>query len=288
MRRRCSLAGHPSAALRRPSRTSILPHLRSSTFIHRSAANINTKRYSYARPLCVGSSSPLLQLRRTPSIDFIQGEGLGAPVLPRIVLGFNFVSCAGALQRQNRDWEFLWSHDSLCSPNTPKPASAIQNASPAAPHNGSWRVPLVTEATKSLSQAAALDWACQITIAESGSESVEKSASQQSKTSLPTPCVAFISRERCLQPHSKQRRISQPLWDRTLLLLQRRQADRTPAARHNRAPTPTIIKLRQTRRHHQHVDHPGDPAAMAQPRIITIHNKHNIIPRLAAHPLLRR
>ena len=287
MRRRCSLAGHPSAALRRPSRTSILPHLRSSTFIHRSAANINTKRYSYARPLCVGSSSPLLQLRRTPSIDFIQGEGLGAPVLPRIVLGFNFVSCAGALQRQNRDWEFLWSHDSLCSPNTPKPASAIQNASPAAPHNGSWRVPLVTEATKSLSQAAALDWACQITIAESGSESVEKSASQQSKTSLPTPCVAFISRERCLQPHFKQRRISQHQWDRILLSLQHRP-DPIRAVHHNREETHTTIKLRQTRRLHQHDGPPGDPVAMAQPRIITIPNKHNIIPRLAAHPLLRR
>jgi hypothetical protein len=145
----------------------------------------------------------------------------------------------------------------------------------------------VTEATKSLSQAAALDWACQITIAESGSESVEKSASQPSKTSLPTPCAASISRERCLQPHSKQRRISQPPWDRTLLLLHRRQADHTPAALHNRAATPTIIKLRQTRRHHQHVGHPGDPAAMAQPRII-LPNKHSIIHRLAApHPRRR-
>lgn len=145
----------------------------------------------------------------------------------------------------------------------------------------------MTEATKSLSQAAAVDWACQITVAESGSESVEKSASQPSKTSLPTPCAASISRERCLQPHSKQRRISQPLWDRTLLLQQLRQADHTPAARHNRAATPIIIKPRQTRRHHQHVGHPGDPAAMAQLRITIVHNKHNIIPHLAAHPPLR-
>jgi hypothetical protein len=70
-------------------------------------------------------------------------------------------------------------------------------------------------------------------------------------------------------------------------LLQLRQADHTPAARHNRAATPIIIKPRQTRRHHQHVGHPGDPAAMAQLRITIVHNKHNIIPHLAAHPPLR-
>jgi hypothetical protein len=175
------------------------------------------------------------------------------------------------------------SEDSHLPTNTPKPASPPRLHCQQH-HHGSWRVPLVTEATKSLSQErAAWIGRAKLTVAGSESRASEKSASHQKHHR--TACTA--STERCLPLHCKRRRISQPLWDRILLSLQPPHPDRTPATRHNREATPTTIKLRQTRRLHQHVGHPGDPAAMAQPRII-IHNKHNIIHRRAVPPLRLR
>jgi hypothetical protein len=200
---------------------------------------------------------------------------------PHIVPGLNLLRRASS---NTATWKFsriASAHEHA------KPAPAIQIASPAASHHASWRAPLVTEATKSLSQAVGL--ACigraRLSVAESGSRVSEKRCKPSKILLHLPPCTA--STERCLRLHCKQRCISQPRWDRILLSRQRPHPDPTPAALHNREPTPTTIKLRQTRRLHQHVGHPGDPAAMAQPRVI-IPNNHSIIHRLAAPRPRRR
>jgi hypothetical protein len=267
-----------------PSRTSILPFsvpttLRSIT----TTAKLTTPQ----------SATDPAPHHRCDTVNCIYPRRrIRTPVDPRTVR--TVPDCVGAASTLRLHPRPFHQELDLRTPNLLPPSRPHrQQHHRTAPHHGSWTVSLVTEATISLSQATGLDWVCQSHPLQN-QDLVEKKKVSESDQRHHCPSGAQ-RRERCLQPHSKQCRTSQPQSDRILLSPHPRRPDRTRAAHHNRAETHTTTKLRQTRRHHQHVGHLGDPAAMA-PRRIIINNKHNIILRrpphrprrrqpLAAHPL---
>ncbi len=150
-----------------------------------------------------------------------------------------------------------------------------------APHDDSWSVSLVTEATNAQSQATGLD------LPGSQISQQQKSRPSSTKSDQRHHCSPGAqSWKKCLLPHSRPRLISQQQLDRIRQCQQVHRPGNTNLDHHNREEIHTTINPLQTRRHRHNSGHQGGQAAMAHLRIHN--NRHNIIlPRVHHRPLLR-